>query len=113
MDRSGKNENKENQNLRLLPLKALFHYIEDMSNLKCRSLYLCFQGLCLIDWGRGIDVNLFPDGTVFHGDCRTSGFRCVQMQEKHKWKFQVHHLILNHFLLAMLPKKAAAFNSET
>ncbi|XP_078180588.1 protein kinase and Mad3-BUB1-I domain-containing protein [Carex rostrata] len=47
------------------------------------------QGLCLIDWGRGIDVNLFPDGTVFHGDCRTSGFRCVQMQEKHKWKFQV------------------------
>ncbi|KAF5205018.1 Mitotic checkpoint serine/threonine-protein kinase BUB1 [Thalictrum thalictroides] len=47
------------------------------------------QGLCLIDWGRGIDVNLFPDGTEFNGDCRTSGFRCVEIQEKKPWKFQV------------------------
>ncbi|KAF3330099.1 mitotic checkpoint serine/threonine-protein kinase BUB1 [Carex littledalei] len=70
---------------------GLIHGDFKPNNLLVRypSLYLCFQGLCLIDWGRGIDVNLFPDGTVFHGDCRTSGFRCVQMQEKHKWKFQV------------------------
>ncbi|PIA35206.1 hypothetical protein AQUCO_03600103v1 [Aquilegia coerulea] len=46
------------------------------------------QGLCLIDWGRGIDVNLFPVGTEFNGDCRTSGFRCVEIQEKRPWKFQ-------------------------
>ncbi|KAI3904008.1 hypothetical protein MKW92_018246 [Papaver armeniacum] len=47
------------------------------------------QGLCLIDWGRGIDLRLFPDGTEFKGDCRTSGFRCVEMQENRPWTFQV------------------------
>ncbi|KAH9616426.1 hypothetical protein KSS87_005518, partial [Heliosperma pusillum] len=35
------------------------------------------QGLCLVDWGRGIDVNLFPADIEFVGDCGTSGFRCV------------------------------------
>ncbi|GAB4825647.1 hypothetical protein Ancab_008521 [Ancistrocladus abbreviatus] len=47
------------------------------------------QGLCLVDWGRGIDLSLFPNDTVFIGDCRTSGFRCVEMQENKPWKFQV------------------------
>ncbi|KAK9150184.1 hypothetical protein Syun_008493 [Stephania yunnanensis] len=46
------------------------------------------QGLCLIDWGRGIDLSLFPDNIVFRGDCRTSGFRCVEMQEHRPWRFQ-------------------------
>ncbi|XP_010272398.1 PREDICTED: mitotic checkpoint serine/threonine-protein kinase BUB1 [Nelumbo nucifera] len=47
------------------------------------------QGLCLVDWGRGIDLSLFPEGTEFQGDCRTSGFRCAEMQENRPWKFQV------------------------
>ncbi|THG16331.1 hypothetical protein TEA_009684 [Camellia sinensis var. sinensis] len=47
------------------------------------------QGLCLVDWGRGIDLSLFPDEIKFYGDCRTSGFRCVEMQEKKPWSFQV------------------------
>ncbi|KAL6840688.1 hypothetical protein ACP4OV_029552 [Aristida adscensionis] len=47
------------------------------------------QGLCLVDWGRGIDLNLFPPGTEFHGDCGTSGFRCVEMQEDRNWTYQV------------------------
>lgn len=46
------------------------------------------QGLCLVDWGRGIDLGLFPDGTKFIGDCRTSGFHCIEMQEKKPWTFQ-------------------------
>ncbi|KAJ8749368.1 hypothetical protein K2173_018857 [Erythroxylum novogranatense] len=46
------------------------------------------QGLCLVDWGRGIDLNLFSSEVEFEGDCRTSGFRCVEMQEKKPWKFQ-------------------------
>ncbi|KAG5545256.1 hypothetical protein RHGRI_017650 [Rhododendron griersonianum] len=46
------------------------------------------QGLCLVDWGRGIDLSLFPDKTEFKGDCRTSGFRCVEMQENKPWTFQ-------------------------
>ncbi|KAF8669531.1 hypothetical protein HU200_051335 [Digitaria exilis] len=47
------------------------------------------QGLCLVDWGRGIDLNLFRTGTEFHGDCGTSGFRCVEMQEDRNWTYQV------------------------
>ncbi|WJX50938.1 protein kinase, variant 2 [Trifolium repens] len=47
------------------------------------------QGLCLVDWGRGIDLHLFPNHTIFKGDCRTSGFRCIEMQEDKPWKFQV------------------------
>ncbi|XP_022748931.1 mitotic checkpoint serine/threonine-protein kinase BUB1 [Durio zibethinus] len=47
------------------------------------------QGLCLVDWGRGIDMHLFPDNTEFTGDCRTSGFRCIEMREKKPWTFQV------------------------
>ncbi|PPS10210.1 hypothetical protein GOBAR_AA10425 [Gossypium barbadense] len=30
------------------------------------------QGLYLVDWGRGIDLQLFPKNTEFTGDCRTS-----------------------------------------
>ncbi|MED6123053.1 hypothetical protein PIB30_045677 [Stylosanthes scabra] len=54
-----------------------------------RSGPWCDQGLCLVDWGRGIVLDLFPDDTVFKGDCRTSGFRCIEMQENMPWKFQV------------------------
>ncbi|CAN6457413.1 unnamed protein product [Victoria cruziana] len=46
------------------------------------------QGLCLVDWGRGINLRLFPDGTEFVADCRTSGFRCIEMQEGRSWVFQ-------------------------
>lgn len=46
------------------------------------------QGLCLIDWGRGIDMTLFPSGTEFKADCRTSGFRCIEMRENRPWTFQ-------------------------
>ncbi|KAL2328191.1 hypothetical protein Fmac_021618 [Flemingia macrophylla] len=51
------------------------------------------QGLCLVDWGRGIDLHLFPDHTQFKGDCRTSGFRCIEMLEDKPWKFQATHFL--------------------
>lgn len=41
-----------------------------------------------MDWGRGIDLSLFPSTTQFTGDCRTSGFRCTEMKENKPWKFQ-------------------------
>lgn len=47
------------------------------------------QGLCLVDWGRGIDLEQFPKKIKFNGDCRTSGFRCIQMQENKPWTYQV------------------------
>ncbi|XP_024018206.1 mitotic checkpoint serine/threonine-protein kinase BUB1 [Morus notabilis] len=72
------------------------------------------QGLCLVDWGRGIDLHLFPDGTEFKGDCRTSGFRCVEMQQKRPWKFQVDtyglcaivHLMLHNSYMDIQKKPA-------
>ncbi|KAL5647737.1 hypothetical protein ACJX0J_042092, partial [Zea mays] len=47
------------------------------------------QGLCLVHWGCGIDLALFPSVTEFHGDCGTSGFRCIEMQEHRNWTYQV------------------------
>ncbi|XP_057525554.1 mitotic checkpoint serine/threonine-protein kinase BUB1 isoform X1 [Amaranthus tricolor] len=60
------------------------------------------QGLCLVDWGRGIDLSVFPADIEFEGDCRTSGFRCVEMKEDKPWKFQVdtHGLcVIVHMML--------------
>ncbi|WJZ99203.1 hypothetical protein VitviT2T_017668 [Vitis vinifera] len=70
------------------------------------------QGLCLVDWGRGIDLSLFPSNTEFKGDCRTSGFRCVEMQEHKPWKFQVDtyglcvivHMMLHNSYMAIEKK---------
>ncbi|XP_071701207.1 mitotic checkpoint serine/threonine-protein kinase BUB1 [Rutidosis leptorrhynchoides] len=73
------------------------------------------QGLCLVDWGRGIDLQLFPNKTKFNGDCRTSGFRCVQMQENKPWTYQVDtyglcvivHLMLHNSYNMEIEKKAS------
>ncbi|XP_020692988.1 mitotic checkpoint serine/threonine-protein kinase BUB1 [Dendrobium catenatum] len=77
------------------------------------------QGLCLVDWGRGIDLGLFPAGTNFIGDCHTSGFRCVQMQENQPWTYQVDtyglcvivHMMLHGSYLT-LEKKAKPNGSD-
>lgn len=74
-----------------------------------RSILL--QGLCLVDWGRGVDLNLFPADVEFQGDCRTSGFRCVEMQERRTWTYQVciplqgkiSKLIINEWYLLFYP----------
>ncbi|KAH0983378.1 hypothetical protein GBA52_010555 [Prunus armeniaca] len=66
------------------------HLYSDCSILVCDYLANgTLQGLCLVDWGRGIDMHLFPDNMEFKGDCRTSGFRCLEMQENRPWAFQV------------------------
>ncbi|KAL8461236.1 hypothetical protein ACS0TY_032633 [Phlomoides rotata] len=62
----------------------------DENDFRHRTGTWCEQGLCLVDWGRGIDLSLFPQGTKFIGDSRTSGFRCIEMQESKPWTFQVH-----------------------
>ncbi|XP_045820362.1 mitotic checkpoint serine/threonine-protein kinase BUB1 isoform X4 [Trifolium pratense] len=73
------------------------------------------QGLCLVDWGRGIDLHLFPDHTIFKGDCRTSGFRCIEMQEDKPWKFQVDayglcgvvHTMLHNCYMEIVKKESS------
>ncbi|KAK4368955.1 hypothetical protein RND71_012747 [Anisodus tanguticus] len=62
---------------------------EDLETFRQRTGPWRDQGLCLVDWGKGIDLSLFPGQTEFIGDSRTSGFRCIEMQEKKSWKFQV------------------------
>ena len=46
-------------------------------------------GVCLIDFGRAIDVWAFPEHTMFEGSNETDGFQCVQMLENKPWKWQV------------------------
>lgn len=73
------------------------------------------QGLCLVDWGRGIDLHLFSDNTIFKGDCRTSGFRCIEMQEDKPWKFQVDayglcavvHVMLHNSYMEIVKKESS------
>ncbi|KAL6582868.1 protein kinase [Orobanche minor] len=75
-------------------------------------------GLCLVDWGRGIDLSLFSKDTKFKGDCITSGFRCIEMQEDKPWTFQVDmyglcvvvHMML-HNLYMEIEKRASSDGS--
>ena len=47
------------------------------------------RGLCLIDFGRSIDVRSFPNGTQFIGASDTDSFQCVQMINNTPWTYQV------------------------
>jgi checkpoint serine/threonine-protein kinase len=52
--------------------------------------YECDAGdLCLIDFGRAIDLSAYPPGTRFVGDCHTKGFQCVEMLSSRPWTFQI------------------------
>ncbi|RHZ29318.1 hypothetical protein DYB31_004643 [Aphanomyces astaci] len=45
--------------------------------------------VCLIDFGRAIDLQLYPPDTAFCGDCHASGFQCVEMLTKTQWTHQI------------------------
>ncbi|RHY89295.1 hypothetical protein DYB37_005219 [Aphanomyces astaci] len=45
--------------------------------------------VCLIDFGRAIDLQLYPLDTAFCGDCHASGFQCVEMLTKTQWTHQI------------------------
>jgi hypothetical protein len=45
-------------------------------------------GLQLIDFGRSVDLELLPPGSVMCGDCGTEAFRCVEMREERPWLWQ-------------------------
>lgn len=44
--------------------------------------------LQLIDYGRSIDMTLFPAGTTFTRVVTTKDFQCVEMQTGQPWTFQ-------------------------
>jgi checkpoint serine/threonine-protein kinase len=47
------------------------------------------KGLRLIDYGRSIDLSLYPEGTIFEGDNHADSFRCIEMQTGKPWSYQV------------------------
>ena len=49
------------------------------------------NGACLklIDFGRSIDMTLFPAGTTFNTNCYTEDFQCIEMKESRPWTTQV------------------------
>ncbi|XP_038065945.1 uncharacterized protein LOC119736026 [Patiria miniata] len=42
----------------------------------------------LVDFGRSIDMRLFPQGTTFMATCDTDGFMCPEMQTGKPWTYQ-------------------------
>ncbi|KAL9952708.1 hypothetical protein ACROYT_G040000 [Oculina patagonica] len=45
--------------------------------------------LKLIDFGRSIDMRLFPAGTTFTANCYTEDFQCIEMKEAKPWTTQI------------------------
>lgn len=49
------------------------------------------KGLCLIDFGRGIDMRAFHDGVQFVADWKTGRQDCAEMRELRPWTYQVDY----------------------
>ena len=49
------------------------------------------KGLCLIDFGRGIDMRQFVDGVQFVADWKTSEADCAEMREARPWTYQIDY----------------------
>ncbi|CAG2109824.1 unnamed protein product [Medioppia subpectinata] len=56
---------------------------EDINNVLKRT-----TSLKLIDFGRSIDLHLFPEGTVFNVSVKTKGSQCCEMLDSKPWTFQ-------------------------
>lgn len=49
------------------------------------------KGLSFIDFGRGIDMKLFPPGVQFIADWKTDNQDCAEMREMRPWTYQVDY----------------------
>lgn len=49
------------------------------------------KGLCLIDWGRGIDMRAFRPDVQFVADWKTGKQDCAEMREMRPWTYQVDY----------------------
>ncbi len=49
------------------------------------------KGLCLIDFGRGIDMRAFREDVQFVADWKTGKQDCVEMRELRPWTYQVDY----------------------
>ncbi|XP_022241979.1 mitotic checkpoint serine/threonine-protein kinase BUB1-like isoform X2 [Limulus polyphemus] len=87
-------------NFMVLDFNKVQHQLEETSLRKTTALRI-------IDFGRGIDLNLFPPGTTFTIRVNTEGFQCVEMKENRPWTFQtdwygvlgsVHTLLFGEYM---------------
>ena len=62
--------------------KVAFFSCSDVDTPDCAALKL-------IDFGRSIDMKLFPAGTTFSANCYTEDFQCIEMKEGRAWTTQV------------------------
>ena len=46
------------------------------------------KGLALIDYGRAIDLLMYPEDAAFFGDAGAEAFRCVEMTHGKPWTYQ-------------------------
>ena len=65
----------------------LFTVLFSFSNLSIQQAR--GRGVCLIDFGRAIDVRTFPSTIQFRGSSCTDGFQCREMLNNQPWKWQV------------------------
>ena len=47
------------------------------------------RALQLIDFGRSIDMTMFPPGTTFTVKVETDSFQCIEMKTDRPWTYQV------------------------
>ena len=62
--------------------KVAFFSCSDVDTPDCAALKL-------IDFGRSIDMKLFPARTTFSANCYTEDFQCIEMKEGRAWTTQV------------------------
>ena len=46
------------------------------------------HGLAVIDFGRSIDLSLYPPATTFRGDAMADGYACTEMRRHRPWLAQ-------------------------
>ncbi|KDN44189.1 hypothetical protein RSAG8_05662, partial [Rhizoctonia solani AG-8 WAC10335] len=61
-----------------------------------------YKGIRMIDFGRGIDINLFQPGQTFIGDWPTDQRDAVELREGRPWTFQTDYFGLAGIVYCML-----------
>ncbi|KAI6824000.1 hypothetical protein KC340_g6262 [Hortaea werneckii] len=80
------------------------------------------KGVCLIDFGRGIDMKQFVPNVAFIADWKTTEADCAEMRELRPWTYQidyhglagiVHSLLFGKYMETVVDKGAALGQGAT
>ncbi|KAI5364018.1 Putative serine/threonine-protein kinase, active [Septoria linicola] len=80
------------------------------------------KGVCLIDFGRGIDMKHFEEKVAFIADWKTSEADCAEMRELRPWTYQidyhglagiVHSLLFGKYMETSADKNASLGHGAT